>query len=148
VLAYSTHLGAQRETILTLADFPADTSINHIGIDAQRNVYVSGTTSAADYPQPREPLTATQHTVRLSRRCNDAKRLCLEIHPTGRVLILFYFLRVSSKAMAVDPAGHVYSAEAQFMRSRADFSFDEGIHLDKLSVDAPGCYSDHVCPDF
>src|SRR5438270_12126816 len=41
VLAYSTHLGGTTgNDIDTGSTFPADTSMSHIGIDAQRNVYV------------------------------------------------------------------------------------------------------------
>jgi uncharacterized repeat protein (TIGR01451 family) len=138
VLAYSTHLGGTTGTDLdTGTTFPADTRILHIGLDAQHNVYVSGTTSAVDYPTTagafdRAPSEQSEfHAGTFSQSGFVSK-----FDPTGRILIYSTFLRVSVQAMAVDPAGHVYSAEDQFDEDPGpNFGFDEGIHLDKLSLD-------------
>ncbi|MCU1332623.1 MAG: cell surface glycoprotein (s-layer protein) related protein, partial [Candidatus Angelobacter sp.] len=138
VLAYSTHLGGTTgNDIDTGTTFPADTRILHIGLDAQHNVYVSGTTSAVDYPTTagafdRAPSQQSEfHAGTFSQSGFVSK-----FDPTGRILIYSTFLRVSVQAMAVDPTGHVYSAEDQFDEDPGpNFGFDEGIHLDKLSQD-------------
>jgi uncharacterized repeat protein (TIGR01451 family) len=138
VLAYSTHLGGTTgNDIDTGSTFPADTSINHIGIDAQRNVYVSGTTSAADYPTTAGAFDRKPSIQDVFHEdATTQSGFVSKFDPTGRILIYSTFLRVSVEAMAVDPAGHVYSAEEQFIEDPGpNFSFDEGIHLDKLSVD-------------
>ncbi|HLY92255.1 MAG TPA: SBBP repeat-containing protein, partial [Candidatus Angelobacter sp.] len=51
VLVYATHLGGSTgDDLSSSSTFPADTSISHIALDGNRNIYVGGTTSAADYP--------------------------------------------------------------------------------------------------
>jgi hypothetical protein len=138
VLAYSTHLGGTTGNDPdTGSTFPADTSIFHIGLDAQRNVYVSGTTSAADYPTTAGAFDRTPSLQEIFHEgATTQSGFVSKFDPTGRILIYSTFLRVSVDAMAVDPAGHVYSAEQQFIEDAGpNFSFDEGIHLDKLSVD-------------
>ncbi|HEY2913846.1 MAG TPA: SBBP repeat-containing protein, partial [Candidatus Angelobacter sp.] len=138
VLAYSTHLGgATGNDIDTGTSFPADTAIVNIGIDAQRNVYVSGTTSAADYPTTAGAFDRTANIQSVFHEdATTQSGFVSKFDPTGKILIYSTFLRVSVERMAVDPAGHVYSAEEQFIEDPGpNFSFDEGIHLDKLSVD-------------
>ena len=138
VLAYSTHLGGTTGNDLdTGSTFPADTSIFHVGLDAQRNVYVSGTTSAADYPTTAGAFDRNPSVQDVFHEdATTQSGFVSKFDPTGRILIYSTFLRVSVEAMAVDPAGHVYSAEQQFIEDPGpNFSADEGIHLDKLSVD-------------
>ncbi|MGZ4897560.1 MAG: DUF7948 domain-containing protein, partial [Candidatus Angelobacter sp.] len=51
VLAYSTHFGGSTGNNLTQGTtFPADTSIEAVVLDPRRNIYIAGTTSAADFP--------------------------------------------------------------------------------------------------
>ena len=138
VLAYSTHLGGSSgNDIDTNTSFPADTSIFNIGIDAQRNVYVSGTTSAADYPTTAGAFDRNPSLQEVFHEdATTQSGFVSKFDPTGRILLYSTFLRVSVETMAVDPAGHVYTAEEQFIEDPGpNFSFDEGIHLDKLSVD-------------
>jgi len=138
VLAYSTHLGGSSGNDLdTGTTFPADTSIFNIGMDAQRNVYVSGTTSAADYPTTAGAFDRNPSLQEVFHEdATTQSGFVSKFDPTGRILIYSTFLRVSVEAMAVDPTGHVYTAEEQFIEDPGpNFSSDEGIHLDKLSVD-------------
>ncbi|MGC2696838.1 MAG: SBBP repeat-containing protein [Candidatus Angelobacter sp.] len=138
VLAYSTHLGGTTGNDLdTGTTFPADTAVSNIGMDAQHNVYVSGTTSAADYPTTAGAFDRNPSIQSVFHEdATTQSGFVSKFDPTGRILIYSTFLRVSVEAMAVDPAGHVYSAEEQFIEDPGpNFSFDEGIHLDKLSVD-------------
>src|SRR5450432_4392477 len=51
VLAYSTHLGGNTAQDIELgSSFPADTFIRNIALDGAGNVFVSGNTSAVDFP--------------------------------------------------------------------------------------------------
>jgi uncharacterized repeat protein (TIGR01451 family) len=163
VLAYSTHLGGTTgDTIDGGSPFPADTIISHVGLDAQHNLYVSGSTSALDYPttagafQRRNSYQSEFHVGAFSQSGFVSK-----FDPTGRILIYSTFLRVSVQAMTVDPSGHVYSSEAEAVEDLGpNFGSDQGIFIDKLSQDgsqllfttqfaqttsnAPAC---HIFPD-
>lgn len=137
VLVYSTHLGGTTGNDLdTGSTFPANTIILHIALDAQRNVYVSGTTSAADYPTTAGAFDRTNNYQSIFHEGSESQSgFVSKFDPTGRILIYSTFLDVSVEAMAVDPAGHVYSAQANFTRDPGpNFGFDEGIAVYKLSV--------------
>ena len=123
VLAYSTHLGGSSgNDIDTNTSFPADTSIFNIGIDAQRNVYVSGTTSAADYPTTAGAFDRNPSLKEVFHEdATTQSGFVSKFDPTGRILLYSTFLRVSVETMAVHPAGHVYTAEEQFIEIRAKF---------------------------
>lgn len=138
VLVYSTHLGGTTgDDLTTGTTFPADTAILHIALDGQGNVYVSGTTSAVDYPTTAGAFdrTGSEQTV-FHEDTTSQSGFVSKFDPTGRILIYSTFLDVSVEAMAVDPTGHVYSAQAIFLRDPGpNFGFDEGITVYKLSVD-------------
>jgi uncharacterized repeat protein (TIGR01451 family) len=138
VLAYATHLGGTTGQDLDLQNsFPADTFISAIGLDANNNIYVAGTTTATDYPTTAGAfdrsanLTAIFHSDTTTRSGFVSK-----FDKTGKILIYSTFLRVQIDAMAVDSAGEVYSAEGQ----EDEFpgpnpGFDLGINVNKLSAD-------------
>ena len=138
VLVYSTHLGGTTGQDLSVpSTFPADTTIMHIGLDSARNVYVSGTTSATDFPTTAGAFdrTPNQQTVFHSDTTTQSGFVS-KFDKTGRILIYSTFLRVQIDGMAVASDGHVYTAEAQFDEDPGpNFGFDEGIHIDKLSLD-------------
>lgn len=138
VLVYSTHLGGTTANDLsTNTTFPADTFISHIALDGQRNVYVSGTTDAVDYPTTAGAFdrTSNQQTA-FHEDTTSGSGFVSKFDPTGRILIYSTFLDVSVDAMAVDPTGHVYSAQSNFDRDAGpSFGFDEGISVYKLSLD-------------
>ncbi len=138
VLVYSTHLGGTTgNDISTDSTFPADTSILNIGLDGQRNVYVTGTTSAADYPTTAGAFERGPSIQEVFHEdATTQSGFVSKFDPTGRILIYSTFLDVSVQAMAVDPAGHVYAAEANFIRDPGpNDGFDEGISVFKLSED-------------
>jgi uncharacterized repeat protein (TIGR01451 family) len=138
VLVYSTHLGGSTgQDLSTNSTFPADTFILNVGLDGQRNVYVTGTTSAADYPTT---AGAFQRGASIQEVFHEdattQSGFVSKFDPTGRILIYSTFMDVSVEAMAVDPAGHVYTAEANFIRDPGpNDGSDEGITVSKLSVD-------------
>lgn len=138
VLVYSTHLGGTTGDDLSIGStFPADTSIQHIALDGQHNVYVSGTTSATDYPTTAGAYDRTPNTQEVFHEDGTTQSgFVSKFDPTGRILIYSTFLDVFVQAMAVDPTGHVYAAQANFLRDPGpNFGFDEGISVYKLSVD-------------
>jgi len=137
VLVYATHLGGTTGEDQDGNTFPADTSIRGIGLDSHRNVYVAGSTSATDFPTTagafdRAPGMQPEFHVGSFTESGFVSKF----DPTGRILIYSTFLRIEVNAMTVDPAGHVYSAEAI---SEEDLEpspgFDQGMHVDKLSLD-------------
>ena len=138
VLVYSTHLGgATGEDFSIDSSFPADTAILHIGLDGQRNVYVSGTTSAIDYPTTAGAFdrTSNEQTV-FHEDTTSQSGFVSKFDPTGRILIYSTFLSVSVEAMAVDPAGHVYAAQSNLTPDPGPVDgSDEGISVSKLSED-------------
>src|ERR1700739_1843920 len=138
VLVYSTHLGgATGEDFSIGTSFPADTAILHIGLDGQRNVYVSGTTSAIDYPTTAGAFdrTSNEQTV-FHEDTTSQSGFVSKFDPTGRILISSTFLSVSVEAMAVDPAGHVYAAQSNLTPDPGPTDgSDPGISVSKLSED-------------
>ncbi len=138
VLVYATHLGGTTGEDPDLGEtFPADTGITNIGLDSSRNVYVAGFTSATDYPTTAGAFDRSSNLVcSFHSDCLSQSGFVSKFDPTGKILIYSTFMRVFIDAMAVDPSGHVYTAEAQFDEDPGpSFNFDEGIHLDKLSQD-------------
>jgi Beta-propeller repeat len=113
VLVYATHLGGTTGQDQDGNTFPADTGIRGIGLDSHRNVYVAGSTSATDFPTTagafdRAPSSQPEFHVGSFSESGFVSKF----DPTGKILIYSTFLRVEVNAMTVDPAGHVYSAEA------------------------------------
>jgi uncharacterized repeat protein (TIGR01451 family) len=138
VLAYATHLGGTTGQDLSLGtSFPADTSISVIGLDTNGNIYVGGTTSAADYPTTAGAFDRSANTQAIFHGDTTTQSgFISKFDKTGRILIYSTFLRVQVDGMAVDSTGHVYSAEAQFDEFPGpNFGSDEGINIDKLSTD-------------
>ena len=138
VLAYATHLGGSTGQDLTAdTSFPADTSITALGLDANGNIYVGGTTSAADYPTTAGAFDRSANTQAIFHEdATTQSGFVSKFDKTGRILIYSTFLRVSVEAMAVDSSGIVYSAEAQADEFPGpNPGFDLGINVDKLSAD-------------
>jgi uncharacterized repeat protein (TIGR01451 family) len=138
VLVYSTHLGGATGQDLSIpSTFPADTFIINVGLDGQRNVYVTGTTSAADYPTTAGAFDRNPSIQEVFHEdATTQSGFVSKFDPTGRILIYSTFLDVSVEAMAVDPAGHVYAAESNFIRDPGpNDGSDEGISIFKLSED-------------
>jgi len=137
VLVYATHLGGTTGQDQDGNTFPADTGIKNIGLDSHRNVYVAGSTSATDFPTTAgafDRVGSMQPEFHVGSFTESG--FVSKFDPTGKILIYSTFLRVEVNAMTVDPAGHVYSAEAI---SEEDLEpspgFDQGMHVDKLSLD-------------
>ena len=138
VLAYSTHLGGNTEQDLSLGTTePAFSTINSIALDAARNVYVAGSTSAIDFPTTagafdRTPNTqASFHSDEFSQSGFVSK-----FDKTGRILLYSTFLHAGISNMAVDSTGHAYTAEfANDANPGPNFGFDSGVFVDKLSAD-------------
>jgi uncharacterized repeat protein (TIGR01451 family) len=138
VLAYATHLGGSTGQDLSLqTTFPADTFISFLGLDANGNIYVAGTTTAADYPTTAGAFDRTANTQAIFHDdTNTHSGFVSKFDKTGRILIYSTFLRVTVEAMAVDSNGIVYSAEAQADEFPGpNPGFDLGINIDKLSAD-------------
>jgi uncharacterized repeat protein (TIGR01451 family) len=137
VLAYATHLGGSTGQDLSLENsFPADTFISAIALDANGNIYVGGTTSAADYPTTAGAFDRSANTRAIFHDDTTTQSgFISKFDKTGRTLIYSTFLRVAVEAMAVDSAGIVYSAEAQADEFPGpNPGFDIGIHIDKLNA--------------
>ncbi|HEX3586267.1 MAG TPA: SBBP repeat-containing protein, partial [Candidatus Angelobacter sp.] len=138
VLAYATHLGGSTgQDLTTGTSFPADTFITGLGLDANRNIYVGGTTSAADYPTTAGAFDRSANTQGIFHEdATSQSGFISKFDKTGRILIYSTFLRVSVEGMAVDSSGIVYSAEADADEFPGpNPGFDLGIHIDKLSAD-------------
>jgi uncharacterized repeat protein (TIGR01451 family) len=138
VLAYSTHLGGAtgQDTDLQTT-FPADTAISHIGLDANHNIYVSGTTSAVDYPTTAGAFDRTANLqVVFHEDATTQSGFISKFDPSGKILLYSTFLRDFVEVMWVDSSGHVYSAEttSDEFPGPGD-GFDQGMFVDKLSPD-------------
>jgi uncharacterized repeat protein (TIGR01451 family) len=138
VLAYSTHLGGATGQDIDLGTtFPADTFISHIGLDANHNIYVGGTTSAVDYPTTAGAFDRTSNIQgEFHGDGTSQSGFVSKFDPSGRILLYSTFLRDFVSVMWVDSAGHVYSAEttSDEFRGPGD-GFDQGMFVDKLSPD-------------
>lgn len=138
VLVYSTHLGGNTGQDLSIPNtFPADTLILNVGLDGQRNVYVTGTTSAADYPTTAGAFDRSPSIQEVFHEdATTQSGFVSKFDPTGRILIYSTFLDIEVQAMAVDPSGHVYAAQSNFLRNPGpNDGSDEGISVSKLSED-------------
>jgi len=138
VLVYATHLGGSTgNDESTSSTFPADTFISHIGLDGSRNIYVGGTTSAADYPTTAGAFDRNPSIQEVFHEdATTQSGFVSKFDPTGKILIYSTFLRVQVDAMSVDSSGHVYSSEAFFDEFPGpNDGGDEGIFIDKLSAD-------------
>jgi uncharacterized repeat protein (TIGR01451 family) len=137
VLVYSTHLGGTTGQDQDGNTFPADTGIRNIGLDSHRNVYVAGSTSATDFPTTAgafDRAGSMQPEFHVGSFTESG--FVSKFDPTGKILIYSTFLRVEVNAMTVDPAGHVYTAEAINEEDlEPSPGFDQGMHVDKLSLD-------------
>jgi uncharacterized repeat protein (TIGR01451 family) len=138
VLAYSTHLGgATGEDFDLGTSFPADTFITHIGLDANHNIYVSGTTSAVDYPTTAGAFDRTSNLqVVFHEDATSQSGFISKFDPSGKILLYSTFLRDFVEVMWVDSSGHVYSAEttSDEFPGPGDGD-DQGMFVDKLSPD-------------
>ena len=138
VLAYSTHLGGTTGQDVDLqTTFPADTTISHIGLDANHNIYVGGTTTAVDYPTTAGAFDRTSNIqVVFHEDATSQSGFVSKFDPSGRILLYSTFLRDFVEAMWVDSAGDVYSAEttSDEFPGPGD-GFDQGMFVDKLSPD-------------
>ncbi|MBZ5504754.1 MAG: SBBP repeat-containing protein [Acidobacteriia bacterium] len=138
VLAYSTHFGGSTGNNLTQGTtFPADTSIEAVALDPKRNIYVAGTTSAADFPTTAGAFNRTPN--QLTTFHDDTKTqsgFVSKFDPTGRILIYSTFLHSNIAHIAVDSAGRVYTvASGAEHINGPSFDFDFGIFIDKLRAD-------------
>lgn len=138
VLVYSTHFGGTTGNNFSEGStFPADSTIEDVVLDVRRNIYVAGTTSAADFPTTAGALNRTPN--QLATFHDDTKTqsgFISKFDPTGRILIYSTFLHSDIPHIAVDSAGHVYAAAPGNENFNGPSSgFDFGIFIDKLSVD-------------
>ena len=138
VLAYSTHFGGSTgDNFSQGMTFAADTSIDAVVLDPARNIYVAGTTSAADFPTTAGAFNRTPN--QLSTFHDDTKTqsgFVSKFDPTGRILIYSTFLHSEIPYIAVDSLGHVYSVApgSETFNGPSD-GFDSGVIIDKLKMD-------------
>jgi hypothetical protein len=139
VLAYSTHLGGNTENDLTLGTSePASTFINSIVLDAARNVYVAGSTSAIDFPTTAGAFDRTPNTQESFHSDEFSQSgFVSKFDKTGRILIYSTFLHAGISNMTVDSSGHAYTAEFgnDVNPGPDEGGFDAGVFVDKLSLD-------------
>ena len=139
VLAYSTHIGGTTEQDQSLGTTePAFTVINNIALDSARNVYISGTTSAIDYPTTAGAFDRTPNTQAVFHGDTfTSSGFVSKFDKTGRTLIYSTFLHAGIEKMAVGPEGHVYTAEFADDANPGpnEGGSDPGIFVDKLSLD-------------
>ncbi|HZU30385.1 MAG TPA: hypothetical protein VFB79_04675 [Candidatus Angelobacter sp.] len=138
VLAYSTHLGGNTsEELETGTTSPAFTSVNHIGTDSAHNLYLGGLTTAIDFPTTAGAFDRTSNAQSVFHEGSFSQSgFVAKFDPSGTILIYSTFLDVSVEGMAVDSAGFVYAAQAQFTDDPGpNFDFDEGLNIYKLSQD-------------
>ena len=138
VLAYSTHLGGNTgEDLTTGTTFPADTTTSFIALDSARNIYVVGTTTATDFPTTAGAFDRSPNQQSVFHEDTTTRSgFVSKFDKTGTILIFSTFLRTQVDAMALDSAGHVYTAESAFDEFPGPVEGgDPGFFVDKLSLD-------------
>lgn len=139
VLAYSTHLGGNTSPDLSNPpeSDPATTTIESIVVDAQGNIFVAGNTTAADFPTTAGAFNRTPNGFQSGHEDGFTNSgFISKFDKTGHTLIFSTFLRDNIPMIAVDTAGHVYSAKGGFDNTAGPTDgSDPGAALDKLSAD-------------
>ncbi|HEY2171156.1 MAG TPA: SBBP repeat-containing protein, partial [Candidatus Angelobacter sp.] len=138
VLALSTHIGgatAQLQTDFGIKTAAAQTAVRAVATDAAGNIYVSGFTSAVDFP-----LTAGSydHTPKFpffgghDPDISSGMGFISKFDKTGQTLIYSTYLRdVGIKYLAVDGVGHAYGLSD----IAGDLAGGDGVFIDKLNTD-------------
>jgi uncharacterized repeat protein (TIGR01451 family) len=139
VLAYSTHLGGNTSPDLSNppASDPATTVIESIVVDAKGNIFVSGNTTAADFPTTPGAFQRGPNGFQSGHEDGFTNSgFISKFDKTGHTLIFSTFLRDNIPMIAVDSVGHVYSAKGGFDNTGGPTDgSDPGTALDKLSAD-------------
>ena len=137
VLVYATHLGGATAQDQDGNTSPADTGIVQIGLDSHRNVYVAGSTSAVDFPTTAGAFDRTANfQPEFHVGAFSESGFVSKFDPTGKILIYSTFLRVAMDTMTVSPEGHVYTSQGVEEDDLGPSpGFDQGIYIDKLSLD-------------
>jgi uncharacterized repeat protein (TIGR01451 family) len=138
VLVYSTHLGGTTGQDDQGETFPSDGGISTIGLDSHRNVYVIGVTTATDYPTTAGAFgRGSQFQCEFHAGCISSTGVVSKFDPTGKILIYStYMSRAVIDAATVSSEGHVYISEAANEEDlEPSGGFDQGIFIDKLSLD-------------
>lgn len=116
VLAYATHFGGSTEKDQTEDQPPntglASSGISSLGLDGAGNVYVTGTTSAIDFPTTAYALDRDEpplvplggHTAESVTKAGFISKF----DPTGKTLLFSTYMDSGASLAAVDAAGQVY----------------------------------------
>jgi uncharacterized repeat protein (TIGR01451 family) len=138
VLAYSTHLGGHTaEDFSTETTSPADTIIEAIVLDPAKNIYVSGFTTAIDYPTTPGAFSRVPNQFTVFHEDTDSESgFVSKFDPSGHTLFYSTYLHNDVPLIAVDSTGHVYDAKGgQDNFAGPTDGFDTGMIVDKLSAD-------------
>jgi hypothetical protein len=137
ILANSTYLGGDTQEDSSLGvTMPAQTSVSSISSDSKENVYITGTTSAIDFPVTKGAFQTTPNF--LSQFHADTVSQSGFVTKLGKFGALIYstYLLDSIAAGSVSPDGHVYVVKNGFDNfSGPGIGIDPGIRIVKLSLD-------------
>ena len=136
ILANSTYLGGDTEDNLSFGtSLTARTSVSSISSDSKQNVYITGTTTAIDFPITSGAFQTTPTYV--SQFHSDTTSQSGFVTKLGKFGALIYstFLLDSIAAGSVSPDGHVYVAKNGFNNFNGPGSgFDPGVRIVKLDL--------------
>jgi len=146
ILANSTYLGGDTQQDSSLGvTLAAETSVSSISSDSKENVYITGTTTAIDFPVTNGAFQTTPNF--LSQFHADTVSRSGFVTKLGKFGALIYstYLLDSIAAGSVSPDGHVYIAKNGFDNfSGPGIGIDPGVRIVKLSLDGSKILYDYT----
>src|SRR5580765_6482466 len=146
ILANSTYLGGDTEDNLSFGtSLTARTSVSSISSDSKQNVYITGTTTAIDFPVTSGAFQTTPSYV--SQFHSDTVSQSGFVTKLGKFGALIYstYLLDSIASGSVSPDGFVYVAKNGFNNfSGPGIGIDPGVRIVKLSLDGSKILYDYT----
>jgi hypothetical protein len=146
ILANSTYLGGDTEDNSTLGtSLTALTSVSSISSDAKENVYITGTTTAIDFPVTNGAFqTVPSHVSEFHSDTVSQSGFVTKLGKFGTLIYSTYLLD-SIAGGSVGPDGHVYVVKNGFNNFNGPGDgIDPGVRIVKLNLDGSKVLYDYT----